>query len=129
MTETILSEAARTARNEYTREWRRKNPDKVRQYNAASKESNRIYYKSWRKKNPDKVKRYYLTKWENRAKKFYGSAYIPPERDDVLSEQAQTLRREYFRNYRKMHREAHKQAQIKYWNNKAQKENINHEED
>lgn len=51
-----LSDAAREARNAYHREWRRKNPDKVREY-----------IRRWRKNNPEKVREINRRYWEKRA--------------------------------------------------------------
>lgn len=51
-----MSDAAREAKNAYLREWRRKNPDKVREY-----------IRKWRKNNPEKVREINQRYWERRA--------------------------------------------------------------
>ena len=93
MSEVIMTEAARTARANY--------------------------YKSWKDRNPDKVKRYQLTVWENKAKKCYGDSYVPPEDDNKLSDQAAELRRAYNKSIRHKNRDKVKANNVRYWNRKA----------
>ena len=55
---------AQTAKQrlEYQRQWRKNNPDKVREYNQTWKKNNpdkvREYNQTWKKNNPDKVQEY-----------------------------------------------------------------------
>jgi len=51
-----MSEAAKSARYEYQKQWRRNNREKV---NA--------YQRQWKKDNPDKVKQYNDSYWEKKA--------------------------------------------------------------
>jgi hypothetical protein len=55
-----LSDAAREARNAYFRK-RRKNP--------KAREADRLYHREWRRRNPEKVKEYQRLYWERRAEK------------------------------------------------------------
>ncbi len=59
LTDKEIQELAREKQREYLREWRRNNPDKVREYNQR--------YREWRKKNPDKVKEYNQRYWRKKA--------------------------------------------------------------
>lgn len=54
----ILSEAAKRARAEYQREWRRKNPGKQNEYQ-----------KRWRERHPERHAEYYAKYWEHKAEK------------------------------------------------------------
>lgn len=51
-----LSNAAREAKNEYARQWKKNNLDKVK-----------AYHRNWRKNNPDKVKANNIKYWERKA--------------------------------------------------------------
>lgn len=51
-----LSEEAREKRNEYLRQWRRKNREKVNEYNRR-----------YRANNPEKVREYNRRYWERKA--------------------------------------------------------------
>jgi hypothetical protein len=53
-----LSKEARTAKNAYQREWRRRNPEKQR-----------LYLKKWKEKNPEKWKKCQQEYWERKAKR------------------------------------------------------------
>lgn len=62
--ENSITEERRLFMRNYMREWRRKNPEKVKEY-AAKKDANRQafmkqymreYMREWRKNNPEKVK-------------------------------------------------------------------------
>lgn len=52
-----LSDEARKLKNEYAREWRKKNQVKINRYQ-----------RDWKSKNPEKVREYNIRYWENRAK-------------------------------------------------------------
>ena len=67
LTDEQLEELAREKQREYLREWRKKNPDKVKEYNKKQREYMREYMREWRKKNPDKVKEYNQRYWRRRA--------------------------------------------------------------
>ena len=55
-----ISEAAKTARNDYYKQLRRSmTPEK--------KQKQREYTNQWRKKNPDKVRQYRVNYWERKA--------------------------------------------------------------
>lgn len=70
-----MSDAAREARREYTRQWQRGNRDKVRTYQAKyrrglseeAREVQREYHRKWQKENPDKAKAYQIAYWERKA--------------------------------------------------------------
>lgn len=51
-----MTEAARKAKNEYMKNWRKNNRDKCNNY-----------LKTWRGKNPDKIKEYNNKYWENKV--------------------------------------------------------------
>lgn len=51
-----MTEEARQARNEYARQWRAKNKEKLRNY-----------YALWRAANPDKVRQYQARHWQRKA--------------------------------------------------------------
>jgi hypothetical protein len=59
-----MSVSCTESRREYQRQWRAKNPDKVRayrrQWRANNVEELREYNRVWRKNNPEKVKSYSL---------------------------------------------------------------------
>ncbi|WP_179085548.1 hypothetical protein [Paenibacillus sp. FSL H7-0326] len=52
-----MNEEARQARNKYFREYRKKNPEKVKEYR-----------RKWRKENREKVKQYQERYWEKKLK-------------------------------------------------------------
>lgn len=53
-----MSDAARSARYEYHKQWRKENREK---WNS--------YQNEWRKNNPEKVKQYNADYWERKAQK------------------------------------------------------------
>lgn len=71
MSENEASEAAKQARRAYWKEYRRKNPDKVREYQQRYYEKHREkmneYQRSWRKKNPDRYRETQARYWAKRA--------------------------------------------------------------
>ena len=61
-----ISEAARAARNDYYKQLRRSmTPEK--------KQKQREYTNQWRKKNPDKVRQYSVNYWERKANELKSS--------------------------------------------------------
>jgi len=61
-----ISEAAKTARNDYYKQLRRSmTPEK--------KQKQREYTNQWRKKNPDKVRQYSVNYWERKANELKSS--------------------------------------------------------
>ena len=109
MNEYTMSEDALKARREYLREYqknyRKMHPDK---------------YKASKKPIPtEKMRQYNRNKWENKARKVYGEAYVPPKPDEEYSPQAVTVRREYQKEYRRRCPDVHKRAVVRYWEKKA----------
>ena len=61
-----ISEAAKAARNDYYKQLRRSmTPEK--------KQKQREYTNQWRKKNPDKVRQYSVNYWERKANELKSS--------------------------------------------------------
>lgn len=101
-----------------------------------AKEARRAYFRGRYKSAPDKHKAYVCHMWEKKAQQFFGTLYIPPDREGVLSDQAAELRRRYYseyrkthetdrsaymREYRKNHKEKLSQYQRDYWERKGKK--------
>jgi len=57
---TVISEAARAAKNDYFKQYKRSMTPEARQ--KANE-----YQKEWRRRNPDKVKAYTIDYWERKA--------------------------------------------------------------
>lgn len=68
-----------------------------------AKEARREYYRGRYKTDPDKHKVYVCRMWERKAQNVFGTLYVPPTTEGVLSDQAAELRRRYYSEYRKTH--------------------------
>lgn len=105
-----------------------------KEMSEGAKEARREYYRERYKSAPGKHKVYMCRVWEKKAAVFFGSLYVPPTREGVLSNQAAELRRRYYseyrkthdtkrtaymREYRKSHREQVSQYNRDYWERKA----------
>ena len=57
---TTISEAGRAAKNEYYKQYKRS-------ISPEAKQKEREYLRQWRKKNPEKVRQYNVNYWERKA--------------------------------------------------------------
>lgn len=84
-------------RAEYSREWQRKNPDKVKSYsrkwNAANPEKRREIVRNWWAKNPHKVKEYQLRRNAKQREKYW----LNPEKSRAICRSIQAANRERVR--------------------------------
>lgn len=66
-----MSEEARQAMNAYQKEYRQRNPEKIkaakRRYREKNREKIAAYNKQWRHDNPEKVSEYQRRYWEKKA--------------------------------------------------------------
>ena len=66
-----MSDAAKAARAAYNREWKKKNPEKVKAYKKKYRRNHpevvRACLRRWKQKNPDKVALYNVHYWEKKA--------------------------------------------------------------
>lgn len=71
-----MSEASKSKHDEAIRNWRRRNPEKVKEYRKKWAENNRekqtAAEKSWKKAHPESKKRYSQTEFLYRLKNRYG---------------------------------------------------------
>ena len=65
-----MTESAIEKQRAYSRAWRAKNPNKVREYKRKYRETHRdkinAYARMWRAENPEKVREYNTRYWENK---------------------------------------------------------------
>ena len=47
-------------RKEYIKQWRKNNPEKVKQYTKNSAKQHKLYMEKWRKNNPEKLRHIYI---------------------------------------------------------------------
>lgn len=68
----LQQEAAKAARREYYREYRKKNPEKAKENNKRWREKNRDKVRKqqneWRRNNPDKVRKINERYWEKKGR-------------------------------------------------------------
>lgn len=88
----MTTEEQRAKRREYTRDWQRKNKDKIKGYHhkyyVTHKEAIQAQQKEYREKNPEKIKQYLanMTPEQREAKKAYQHNYYLKNRDKILAQ-------------------------------------------